>query len=367
MHNIGISTGNLKKNTTGMGTYTFQVIDELKKDYNIELIKHPLGDSIEGCKTHNHNPIPGPYWYFSWSRSLSLAKRSCEKYDLFHNIAQYPISPSISKNYAITIYDLIPILYPSYVTPFYAWQSRVLLPGILKKSSIILSISQYTKDDIIKRYQIDPQKIFVTPLGVSDHFHPATHTEIQSFRKRYNLINPFILFVGAIEPKKNIISIIKAFHQARQKQPELELVIAGKRAWKYQKIFYLIDSLKLNKSIHFLNFIPYEDLPVLYCAASVFVFPSNYEGFGLPPLEAMKCGTPVIVSNRSSLPEIVGPQGQMVEPDDYTCLAKKILTILGDESIRTEHISYNLERAKQFTWMRCAKATKKAYDLIIDA
>jgi glycosyltransferase involved in cell wall biosynthesis len=366
MQNIGIATGNLKKNTTGMGTYAFQMIENLKKDYSIEILKHPTGDTVQGCQTRDYNLIPGPYWYFSWSKSVELARRSCGKYDIFHNIAQYPISPSISKKYAITIYDLIPILYPSYVTPFYAWQSKTYLPGILKKASLILSISEYTKNDIIKRYQTDPEKIVITPLGVADHFHPATNSEVQSFNKRHNLKNPFILFVGAIEPKKNISTIIKAYHQVRKSQPDLELVIAGKKAWKYQEIFDLIDFLKLQNSIHILNFIPYEDLPILYSAASVFVFPSNYEGFGLPPLEAMKCGTPVIVSTRSSLPEIVGPHGIMVEPDDYIGLAEKILTLLIDESKRLEHILYNLERAKKFTWKECAIATKKGYDALIN-
>ncbi|WP_319579760.1 glycosyltransferase family 1 protein [uncultured Methanospirillum sp.] len=366
MQTIGIATGNLKKNSTGMGTYTFQVIEKIKTEFDVELIKHPDGDSIEGCRVIDYNRIPGPYWYFSWSKSLALAKRSWKKCDLFHNIAQYPISPSISKQYVVTIYDLIPILYPSYVTPFYAWQSRIFLPKILQKASLILSISQYTKNDIVERYQIDPEKIWVTHLGVSDHFHPATQLEIKSLCKRYQLNNPFILFVGAIEPKKNISSIIRAFHRVRQKNPDIELVIAGKKSWKYQDLFTLIDSLKLNKSIHFLHFVPYDDLPILYSSASVFVFPSNYEGFGLPPLEAMKCGTPVIVSNKSSLPEIVGSGGIMVEPEDYEGLAKKIIMILNEETIRVEQTEYNLARSKDFTWEQCADKTIKAYQTILD-
>lgn len=365
MYNVGITTGNLKRNSTGMGTYTFQVIEYLKEDFDIEILKHPEGESINGCKTNNYSLIPGPYWYFSWSQSLNIAKNKWRKYDVFHNITQYPISPSISKKYVVTIYDLIPILYPSYVTPFYASQSRIFLPGILKKASQIFSISEYTKKDIIQKYHIDPQKIRVTPLGVSDHFRPASQIEVQSFCKRYNLINPFILFVGAIEPKKNIPTIIKGFYQAKKKQPDLELVIAGKKAWKYQDVFHLVNTLKLTESVHFLHFVPYDELPLLYSAASVFVFPSNYEGFGLPPLEAMKCGTPVIVSNRSSLPEIVGPEGEIIEPEDSESLAKKMLTLLRNDSIRTEQIAYNIERAKEFTWKRCAEETKKGYNNIL--
>jgi len=365
MNTIGIAIGNLKKNTTGMGTYSFQIIERLKSDFDIEIIKHPNGDPIEGCHNVDYYYIPGPYWYYSWSKSLVLAKRSLKKLDLFHNIVQYPIPTSISNNYAVTIYDLIPILYPSYVTPFYAWQSRAYLPLVLRKASLILSISEYTKQDIVRKYHIEPNKIRVTPLGVSDHFHPSTQFEIQSLRKRYNIHNPFILFVGAIEPKKNISTIIKAFHKVKQKNPEIELVIAGKKSWKYQEVFSLVDSLKLNEKVHFLQFVPYDDLPTLYSAASVFVFPSNYEGFGLPPLEAMKCGTPVIVSKRSSLPEIVGSEGIMIEPENYEDLAVKILNIITDESTQVEHIAYNLARSKEFTWERCAEATKNAYHSIL--
>ncbi len=349
-----------------MGTYSFQIIERLKPDFDIEIIKHPDGDPIDGCRIVDHNIIPGPYWYYSWSKSLTLAKRSLKKVDILHNIGQYPISPSISKKYAITIYDLIPILYPSYVTPFYAMQSRIYLPNILRKASLILSISEYTKKDIVGKYHVDPDKIHVTHLGVSDHFHPSTQSEIRSLRKKYNLINPFILFLGAIEPKKNISTIIKAYHKIRQKNSDIDLVIAGKKSWKYQEVFSLVDSLKLNENVHYLQFVPYEDLPILYSAASVFVFPSNYEGFGLPPLEAMKCGTPVIVSNKSSLPEIVGPGGVMVEPENYEDLATKILTMLDRDEIRDEQIQYNLARSKEFTWERCAEATKKAYYKILD-
>ncbi|HWQ66601.1 MAG TPA: glycosyltransferase family 1 protein, partial [Methanospirillum sp.] len=260
------------------------------------------------------------------------------------------------------VHDLIPILYPPYVTPFYAWQTKVFLPNALKKASIIFSVSHSTKNDIIRKYKIDPEKIWVSPNGVSDHFRPASPTEIQSFCKKQNLNNPFILFVGAIEPKKNIPTIIKAFYIVRRDNPGLELVIAGKKSWKYKGVFELVHSLKLDESVRFLDFVPYQDLPILYSAASVFVFPSNYEGFGLPPLEAMKCGTPVIVSNRSSLPEIVGPLGHMIEPDDYKDLSIKIKKFLDDDCMRSEHISYNLERASEFTWARCAEETKKGYD-----
>jgi glycosyltransferase involved in cell wall biosynthesis len=277
-------------------------------------------------------------------------------------MCQYPIFPPRNKKYIITIYDLIPVLYPHLVTPVYAWQSRNLLPKVLKKSDRILAISEHTKNDLISRYHIPSKKIDVTHLGVSDHFKPMNEKEIGDYKKKQNLTNPYILFVGAIEPKKNISTIIKAFSCCIQKLPELTLVLAGKPSWKYQEIFTLINSLHLEKKVRLLNFVPYEDLPLLYSGAEVFVFPSQYEGFGLPPLEAMKCGTPVIVSNKSSLPEIVGEEGIMVDPDDFNGLCDQIIRIILDQNYRSAMITYYRNRAELFTWDSCVQKTIQSYE-----
>ncbi len=366
MTKIGIITGDLKRHTTGMSTYAFQIIDGVKNKAAIDIIRHGDGDMVSGCYSVIPRTIPGPFWYLSWSLSLPYNSKQFKKYDLIHNIIQYPISPDISKKYIITVYDLIPILYPQYVTPVYAFQSRFLLPRILKKATRILTISNHTKIDIIKRFNIPHNIIDVTPLGVSDHFHHATDTEIESLRKRYNLYSPYILFIGAIEPKKNITLLIRSFYRCTQQQPNLILVIAGKKSWKYQNIFNLIFELKLENKIRYLDFIPYSDLPALYSSAEVFVFPSKYEGFGLPPLEAMRCGTPVIVSNKSSLPEIVGPTGLMVDPDDEEGLSKLILQILSDKDFKNKQSKYSLSQSSYFSWDICIKKTLESYEKAIN-
>jgi glycosyltransferase involved in cell wall biosynthesis len=366
MTKIGIITGDLKRHTTGMSTYAFQIIDGVKKKAAIDIIRHGDGDMVPECHSVIPRTIPGPFWYLSWSLSLTYRPKQFKKYDLVHNIAQYPISPDISKKYVITVYDLIPILYPQYVTPIYAFQSRLFLPTILKKATRILTISNHTKNDIVKRFNIPHNIIDVTPLGVSDHFHPVTKKQIESLKSRYNLHSPFILFIGAIEPKKNIQVLIRSFYRCIQQQPDLILVIAGKKSWKYQDIFNLILELKLENRIKYLDFIPYSDLPALYSSAEVFVFPSKYEGFGLPPLEAMKCGTPVIVSNRSSLPEIVGPTGLMVDPDDEEGLFKLILQILSDKDFKDKQSKYSLSQSSLFSWDICVNKTLECYEKAIN-
>lgn len=364
MKKIGVITGNLRQHQTGMGTYAFHILEGIQDSYQVDQIMDKTGDLMNGCRVNRPSSLPIPYHYLPWSLALSFKKKIFSKYDIIHNICQYPISPPDSKRSIITIYDLIPILYPSLVTPVYAWQSKVFLPRILKKTSRIISISEHTKQDVIKRYHINPEKIDVTYLGISDHFYPREQKEVVTFRQKAGLNDPYILFVGALEPKKNIPGIIKAFNLCQKEYPELKLVLAGKLSWKYDGIFSLIKQLKLEERVKYIDFIPYDDLPLLYTGAEAFVFPSWYEGFGLPPLEAMKCGTPAIVSDRSSLPEVVGPDGMIVAPDNYEEMSAMILQVLSDSHYRSQQSRYSIDRAAMFSWEKCINATIESYEKI---
>jgi glycosyltransferase involved in cell wall biosynthesis len=260
---------------------------------------------------------------------------------------------------------LIPVLYPEYVGTVYSLQAKYFYPRAIRQASRIITDSCHTKSDIIRLYQIPEKKVEVIYPGVSDHFSPAREEESVRVRQKFNLNNPYILFVGAIEPKKNIELLIRAYSACRKKLPDVELVIAGKRAWKFESVFHLIDSLNLKDAIRILDFVPYEDLPALYSSAEVFVFPSRYEGFGLPPLEAMKCGTPVITSDVSSLPEIVGKDGMTVSPEDHDKLAESICKIISDTSFRSDYSRYCLHRAEMFSWENTARKTLKVYESVI--
>lgn len=365
MIKLGLITGDLKRNKTGIGTYTFQLINEIQKDTQITQIKHPDGDDASGCSSIVSALPPGNFSHILWSQSLMLKKKSLQRFDLIHNPAQYPVSPKINKNYIITIHDLIPIIYPEYVGKTYSLQARIFYPTAMKHASKIITDSYHTKNDIIRLYQVPETKIEVIYPGVSNHFAPVSNDQKQRLRDKFNLNNPFILFVGAIEPKKNIELLLKAFYLCQKQKSDLHLVIAGKIAWKYQKVLSLIEKLNLGSKIRLLNFIPYEDLPALYSTAEVFVFPSRYEGFGLPPLEAMKCGTPVITSNMSSLPEIVGDRGMMVSPNDHEKLAELIMKILSDQQLRTELSTYCLQRADLFSWKKTGLQTMKVYNSVL--
>jgi glycosyltransferase involved in cell wall biosynthesis len=366
MIKLGLITGDLKKNKTGIGTYTFQLIENIKTEVDITLIKHPQGDDVPECSSLISSFPPGNFSHILWSQGLSLKKKQLRSFDIIHNPAQYPVSPSIKSKYVITIHDLIPILYPEYVGSIYSLQAKYFYPLAIKHASKIITDSNHTKNDIIRLYNVPENKIEVIYPGVSNHFKPASREEKNKVLQKYNLIYPFILFVGAIEPKKNIDLLIKAFYICQKKNMNLHLVIAGKKAWKYETIFNLIDTLNIHCKIHILNFVPYEDLPALYSSAEVFVFPSRYEGFGLPPLEAMQCGVPVITSNVSSLPEIVGEGGIMVSPDNYEMLAEAILKVTSDTHVRSQASIYSLSRAKLFSWKETGEKTIKVYNSVLE-
>ena len=367
MIKLGLITGDLKLNKTGIGTYTFQLIENIKNDIDITLIKHPQGDDAPGCSSLTSSFPPGNFSHILWSQGLSLKKHQYNAFDIIHNPAQYPVSPNIGQKYIITIHDLIPILYPEYVNMIYSLQAKLFYPLSMKHASKIITDSYHTKSDIIRLYKIPECKIEVIYPGVSTHFKPATMEEKKRIKHKFKLLKPFILFVGAIEPKKNIDLLIKAFHICQKKDADLELVIAGKKAWKYESVFKLIETLNVRPKIHFLDFVPYEDLPALYSSAEVFVFPSRYEGFGLPPLEAMKCGAPVITSNISSLPEIVGENGMMVSPDDHEQLADSILKVISNQDIRLKASIYSLERSKLFSWKITGQKTMEVYNSVMES
>jgi len=367
MIKLGIISGNLKPSNTGIGTYTFELIENIRERTSVTLIRHPSGDDVPGCSSIISSFPPGSFSHVIWSQALSLKKKSLKDFDIIHNTAQYPVSPKIHSHYIITIHDLIPVLYPQYVGKIYSLQAKIHYPMAIRSASKIITVSKHTKNDIIRLYNIPESKIEVIYECFSDKFIPASTDDKNRVRAKYNLNNPYILFVGAIEPKKNIELLIRAFYLCQKENMNFQLVIVGKRAWKFESIFNLVDKLKLHHKIKFLNFVPYEDLPALYSAAEVFVFPSRYEGFGLPPLEAMKCGTPVITSNMSSLPEIVGKNGLMVNPDDEKQLAKSILNILSDPELQKKFSTYSLKRAELFSWKKTGKETINVYNSVLEA
>lgn len=325
----------------------------------IEKIYPPVGQNSAGrtvvdglCRALNrfvHN-----------ARPMALANS-----DVFHSTF-YPLSgdwPGVPK--VITIYDLITLKFPHYFTERHRRYMQDVYDSLGEAEGLI-AISESTKSDLCEYLGISPERVTVTPLAASDQFRPCLdERKIAQVRAQYQVPDgAYLLSLCTLEPRKNIDSAIRAYIALFREQSlgDLSLVLVGTRGWDFDRIFDEIDGAgELRERIIVTGFVPDDHLAPLYSGALAFVYPSYYEGFGLPPLEAMQCGTPVITSNTSSLPEVVGDAGIMVDPDDTDALSQAILDLYRDSGLRQSLSKRGLARAERFSWSNCAKATMGAY------
>lgn len=239
---------------------------------------------------------------------------------------------------------------------------RLLLGLAVKKAKKIIAVSHSTKLDLVRLFKVPTEKIAVTLLGYDKNVYTPKDAKDQTVLDTYHLKPGYLLFLGTLEPRKNVEGILKSYAQLPESlQAQHPLVIGGKKGWYYDSIFTTVKLLKLEKKVQFLGRVSDEHLPALYRQAKLFLFPSFYEGFGLPPLESLACGTPVISSNISSLPEVVGGAGLLVGPRDTGAITQAITTLLTDnqqyETLKKEAV----EQAKKFSWHEAAEQTLAAF------
>lgn len=262
----------------------------------------------------------------------------------------------------VTIHDLIFDRFPSYIPDKrLGLVYRLLTRMGLWRATGVITISEATKADLLELYKVAPNKIWVTPEAAAPAFHPVDYETKEEVRKRYQLPAKFILTLGTMRPQKNVSTLLRAFAKILD-QTDAQLVLAGQIDPRWpDAITPLIGELGLQNRIVQPGHIDEVDLPALYSLADVFAFPSIIEGFGLPPLEAMSCGTPVVASNRSSLPEVVGEAGLLVDPLDAEALARALLQVVENPGCRRVLATKSLERAACFNWRRTAQLTMQAY------
>ena len=269
------------------------------------------------------------------------------------------------KRSLFTAHDVAFEMFPEAFTPFMLKYQKWSTRFAVRHAARILSVSEATKRDLVKFYGIDPAKIDVTPLGFdSAKFHPQGYEEVQSVLDKYGLVyQKYVLFVGTIQPRKNLEKLAEAFHQLRtQNHVEEKLAIFGARGWLWEPIVEKIKALGADGSIKYFDYASKEDLPFLYAGARLLTLPALYEGFGLPPLEAMASGVPVVVSNISSLPEVAGDAGVLVDPNSADSIAAGLLRVLTDPQLRENMIAKGLARAKEFAWENTARKTLAAIE-----
>jgi glycosyltransferase involved in cell wall biosynthesis len=283
--------------------------------------------------------------------------------DLFH--APHYVLPALTPGRTVvTIHDCIHLMFPQYLThrlgPAYA---RASLWTAAHKSNRIFTVSEQSKRDILKFFKVPPDKIVVTPNAIDQRFSVEPNAEeVTQIRERYQLSHPFILYVGNIKPHKNLERLIEAFHYVRrQGRGEMELLIIGNEISKLQPLRRAVHKYGLHRYVRFHGFVEDKTLSVLYRLASVFVFPSLYEGFGLPPLEAMACGTPVVTSNVSSLPEVVGDAACLVDPYSAQAIADGILQVLHSAHLRAEMRQRGFARVREYSWERSVARVRQVY------
>jgi glycosyltransferase involved in cell wall biosynthesis len=271
--------------------------------------------------------------------------------DVFHS-PDYVLPPVRRGRKLVTIHDLSFLRNPEGAEPSLRRYLSEVVPRSARRADLILADSESTRQDVVELLGVAPEGVDVVYPGVDRPFGPIEDREVlEGVKELYGLRYPFVLTVGTLEPRKNLAVLLEAYALLRERHsPPHKLVIAGGKGWLYEGIFRCVEELSLTEEVVFLGYVPEEHLPALYNLADVLAFPSVYEGFGLPPLEAMACGTPVVTSDRSSLPEVVGEAGLMVPADDHEALAEAIGRVLDDAALREDLVRRGLSRAAMFSW-----------------
>jgi len=324
-----------------------------------------MEQNTRGLKIPNDNffirPIkPSGKWLgIGIGLTLELKRRPV---DLLH--ATYAPPPIVPCRFVMTMTCWSQYDHPEFYPPMIRWRILFLLNRGVKNASAIFCYSEFLKEKLIERFHIDPEKIFITQPGVGEEIKRCQDKEaLDSFLRQFGIESPYILFIGTLTMRKNVEGLIRAYHMLlHESKIEQKLVLLGEKGFRSEGIYQTVEELNLSDQIIFIDLRPHHELPLFYSGADVFVFPTLYEGFGLPPLEAMACGTPVVASNVTSVPEVVGNGAVLVDPyrpEDIADGSRKCLT---DEKLRIEMIKRGLVRAGEFSWQKAAVQTVSAYE-----
>lgn len=370
--NIAIDVRTINNKQSGVGFYVRYLVEALrnidKKNYYFLITNNrkeePLGDFAEYCQLlptwfSNENHVLGDLWenFFLPLRLL------WNKIDIFHGPAFLIPSLYLHKAAVATVHDLVAYSYPHTIPIKYQYYMKMLIRVATMRADKVIVDSYSVKNELIERLKVPEDKIRVVPLGVSPIYRVVNDRDlIKSVKGKYGIKKDFILQVGNIEPRKNLPRLFKAFSLFNEKSNNsYQLVNVGKRGWLYKEIFEMVSRYGLEEDIIFTQYVSEEDLVLLYNSAALLVYPSLYEGFGLPILEAMSCGTPVITSKVSSMPEVAGKAALLIDPLNIEEIAWAIYKVLTDTELKNRLKELGLERAALFSWEKTAQQTLEVY------
>lgn len=283
--------------------------------------------------------------------------------DVLH--VQYTAPPFCPVPVVATIHDLAFEHMPETFTRRGSLQLKLTVRRTARRAARIATVSEYSRQDLLHTYRLSPEKVAVTYNGIESHFtaQPASPEEASEVRRRFGISRDYLLAVGSLQPRKNLVRLIRAYAKLRSENPGFtpQLVIVGRKLWLADEIFTEVRRQRWSEDVILTGYVTDEDLPKLYRAATAFVYPSLFEGFGLPPIEAMACGTPVITSNVSSLPEIVGQAALLIDPCDEQALMAALQRITSDQPLCTRLREQGIVQAGKFTWRAAAEKTLQLY------
>lgn len=368
-------TYGLDRRPTGIGRYALELLRALAKlPGRAEIVlltteRDPSATAAFGFESH---ALPGcrrlPALLTVGNLVVSLAA-SRYRLDLVHDpngIAPF-LGPSGRARRVVMIHDACPRVCPDEHNRLDTWRYRALLPRAAENADLVLTNSAHSRQDLERYLDITSTRSRVIPGGVDERFRPIPAGDKRDeVLAGYGIRRPYLLYLGAVNGRKNIPRLLMAFAQVHPRHPGLTLVIAGSRQWGATPIDVTRRRLELGDRVHFPGYVDDADLPALYSGAEAFVFPSLYEGFGLPVLEAMACGTPTITSRTSSIPEVAGDAAILVDPLDVDAIAEAMERVLGDPEMASRLRARGLDRAGQFTWESAARKTLNAYQEVLD-
>jgi glycosyltransferase involved in cell wall biosynthesis len=365
---IAIDAHSVGTGLAGNETYAANLVEALAEVgaenlYTVYVTRREAQERFEGRWPHVRvrRTLPHtPLVRIPFTLSAELRRRPV---DLLH--VQYTAPPFAPCPVVATVHDLSFEHLPETFKRRSRMQLRLTVRRTARQAAHVIAPSEHTRRDLLHTYGLDPARVSVVPLAASPRFRPVEDKgELEEVRRRYGIAGEYVLAVGSIQPRKNLTRLVRAYSDLRRVRGRSnlpQLVLAGKRAWLYGETLRAIEAEGVSDSIVLTGYVRESDLPALYSGALCFVYPSFFEGFGLPPLEAMSCGAAVVAGDRTSLPEVVGDAGLLIDPFDARALAHALGRLIDDPDLRAELRRRGLSRARLFDWRETARMTLQVY------
>jgi glycosyltransferase involved in cell wall biosynthesis len=364
MHTVAIDAR--KYFDYGIGTYIQQLIShlsQLESPWNFHAYVSP-GDARQMKLPSSWQQSVVRYGKYSVGEILFFGRQSKKDGATIFHSPHYTLPLGLGSRSVVTIHDLIPLKFPEYYNTFQRSYAHLLMSHAVRGAGSVLVDSEFTKNDILDTFRVNERRIVVAHLGVTDEFRPVmSKHKIAALRKKFDLPGPFILFVGNIKPHKGIAVLFKAL--ALLKHPDVDLVFVGEKPFQNAALLGAANELHIEKRIHQIGRLSQGELVLAYNAAEVLAMPSLYEGFGLPVLEAMACGTPVVASDAGSLPEIVGNAALVIPRNNPGALAEALELVLRNSKVRKQLVEKGKNNVLRFSWRKTAEKTLEVYRKLI--